>query len=134
MATQYGGSGDLGKYPHLFPPPGFIQFDRNGLLTIPAVAGITTLETIQLTSGYEGWVRAIGLECGDWAIGNYAINIGNAPIRDYTRIEVPLGSPTTPKEVFIALQVNVPLTLTFNSTGAAPVPVRWSLWGWYYAI
>jgi len=121
----------LEKYPHLFPPPGFIQVDRNGLLAPTDGSGIPqVLETILLTSGYSGWLRTVGLESGDWATSYMTLSVGGSPLRDYTKIMVPLGSPTTPKAVFIELVPNQPLTLTVTST--ALVPVRWSLWGWYY--
>jgi hypothetical protein len=119
----------LSAYPHLFPPPGFVQFDRNGLQA-PAAIGVTPIATIAINSGYRGWVRQIGLESGDFGTSFFTINLGGAPIRDYTRIEVPLGSPTTPKDVFIEIPPNFSLVLTVTCT--APTPVRWNLWGWYY--
>ena len=119
----------LAAYPHLFPPPGFVQFDRNGLLA-PTGVGTTVLSTVAINSGYRGWVRQIGLECGDFGVAYFTMLLGGAPIRDYTRIEVPLGSPTTPKEVFIEIPPNFSLVLQVTAT--APVPVRWNLWGWYY--
>jgi hypothetical protein len=122
----------LDKFPHLFPPPGFTPIVRTGLVTIPAVAAVTNLETIQITANMEGWIRWIGLEAGDFSVINFRIVVGTAPLRDYTGITVPLGSPTTPISVFIPIAVNVPLTLQAVSTGASLQPVRWLLSGWYY--
>lgn len=124
---------ELSRYPHLFPPPGFSQFHRNGLLTIPAVAATTQLASVLISSNQEGWLRKIGLEAGDWDIISMSILIGTQPIRDYVKITVPLGSPTTPVDVFVNIPVNIPLILTATSTGAAPIPVRWTLWGWFYS-
>jgi len=122
----------LDKFPHLFPPPGFTPFVRTGLLTIPAVAAVTDLETIQIGQNMEGWVRWVGLEAGDFSVINFRIVQGTAPLRDYTAITVPLGSPTTPMSVFIPVPMNVPLILQAISTGASLQPVRWLLSGWYY--
>ena len=125
---------ELGRYPHLFPPPGFTQFHRNGLVTLPAVSGVTTLlEKIQITSNQTGWLRLIGLEAGDWNDLFFTISVGGNPFPDYVRIQVPLGNTATPVPVFVPIQVNVPLTLTVTTLAATVNPVRWSLWGWYYA-
>lgn len=121
----------LAQYPHLFPPPGFINIDRNGLLAPVPIGGEQILETIQVTQGYTAWIRAIGLECTDWASGHYIIRVNSFPLRDYTNIVVPLGSPTTPKETFIKIGANDTLTLGFTASG--PLSARWSLWGWQYA-
>jgi hypothetical protein len=125
--------GNLGAYPHLFPPAGFTQFHRNKLLTIPAVAGTTELERILISSNQVGWLRMIGLEAGDWNIGYFSINMGGQPLLDYVQINVPLGNVATPVPLFVKIAPNNPLTLTYTSTGAAPNPLRWSLWGWFYA-
>jgi len=123
-----GPSGSFEKYPHLFPPPGFIQVDRNGLLVSGGANGV--LETILLTSGYHGWIRTIALESSDFTLSAFQILSGNSPMRDYTNITVNLGSTATPKPVFIELFPNVPLTLQYTSIGLASL--RWNLWGWYY--
>jgi hypothetical protein len=96
------------------------------------VAGSTLLEKIQINATDEGWVRWIGLEAGDWNEVYLTIASGNAPMRDYARINVPLGNCATPISIFIPIQVNYPLTLSVTSTGAAAIPVRWVLLGWYY--
>lgn len=124
---------NLAGFPHIYPPPGFTPFTRNGLKTLPAVAGTTTLETIQINSTEEGWVRWIGLEAGDWNEVFMTIASSNAPLRDYTRINVPLGNCATPISIFIPIQMNYPLTLSATTTGAAAIPVRWLLCGWTYA-
>jgi hypothetical protein len=122
----------LDKFPHLFPPPGFTPFVRTGLVTVPAVAGSSDLETIQLTASMEGWVRLIGLEAGDFSVINFMVTLGTAPLRDYAGITVPLGNVSTPMSIFIFIPPNVPLVLKAISTGASPQPVRWLLSGWYY--
>lgn len=124
------GEGALGKYPHLFPPDGFIQFDRNNRLEPVPIGAEQTLETIKITSGYVGWIREIGLEASDWGVIFFTIYDDNAPLRDYTRIVVPLGSPTTPKQVFIPIRPNSPITLRCTASGATSA--RWSVFGWYY--
>ena len=125
--------GDIARYPHLFPPPGFTPFVRTGgPITVPAVAGTTVLDSIQITSNMEGWVRQIGLEAGDFSIISFRIQNDGAPLRDYTNISVPLGNVATPINVFIPISVNVPLQLLVISTGVAPVPVRYVMTGWYY--
>ena len=123
----------LDKFPHLFPPPGAKHFVRTGLLTIPAVAGTTVIETIQLTASMEGWVRQIGLEAGDFSVINFQITQGTAPLDDFTRIKVPLGNVSTPMSVFIPIPVNVPLNLNVLSDGTSAQPVRWLLSGWMYS-
>lgn len=122
----------LDKFPHLFPPPGFAPIVRTGLQTIPAVAGVYPLETIQITQNMTGWIRWIGMEAGDFSVINFRIVQGTAPLRDYTAITVPLGSPTTPISVFIEVPINVPLQLQAISNGGSAQPVRWLLSGWYF--
>jgi hypothetical protein len=124
--------GDISQYPHLYPPPGFITVDRNSSLSLPAPLGVTTLETIQLTQGYEGWIVATGIQSSDFGQMFFTINQGLAPLRDYARITVPLGQPEAPAPLFIRIVPNVPITLTATRTVAGVVALRWRLFGWYY--
>jgi len=120
-------------YPWLYPPPGFIPVDRNRNLALGAVPvnPVITLETIQLTTGYEGWLVSCGLQASDFSTCFFQFLNGGAPMRDYTRIEVPLGQPELPAPIFIKLEPNQPLVLTATVTGA-PQALRWRLFGWYY--
>ncbi|MDE1822336.1 MAG: hypothetical protein KGI98_15975 [Euryarchaeota archaeon] len=130
-------SGELSKYPHLFPPPGFNPVDRNGSLSPYAnlTTAPVTLETISLGPGQEGWIRTIGLLCSDFTKVFLQVKVGNVVLRDYAHIVVPLGQPETPKETFIRIPVNVPLTLVAVGDGSgAGVTIRWNLFGWYYDV
>jgi len=124
------GYGEMKKYPHLFPPDGFYQFDRIGLFITPA-AGSGILVTLTPPGGYLGWVRLLGLEATNFGKVYYTILRGGAPIEDYTRITVPVGSTTTPKPVFIKLEPNRPLQLQATWTDPT-LGLRFLMWGWFY--
>lgn len=123
---------DIIHYPHLFPPPGFITVDRNNSQTLAAPLGITTLETIQLTQSYEGWIVSTGLQMSDFSLAFFSINQGFQPLRDYARITVPLGQPELPAPLFIKIVQNQPITLTVTRIAAGACALRWRLFGWYY--
>lgn len=130
-ATTAPGEGVLGKYPWLFPPPGFITVDRNNQLSPVVPVGVEQLcETIQITSLYEGWLTMLGVAASDWSALTFTIYQGGAPLRDYMARSQPIGAPETPKPVFIPLLPNYPLELRCTSSGATSF--RWSLFGWYY--
>lgn len=129
------GAGELAKYPHLFPPPGFNPVDRNGSLSpfTNLTTAPQTLETILLNQLQEGWIRTIGLLCSDFTQAYFQVQVGGAPLRDYTHVIVPLGQPETPKETFIYIPPNTPLTLIAVGNGSgAGVTLRWNLFGWFY--
>jgi len=129
-----GGIMSLEKYPWLFPPPGFQPLNRAGLKTITGVAGdVVGLETIKLAIGYTGWVTRMGLESGDWNSVGFQFTVGGQPLRDFTLIQVPIGSPSTPENVYINIPPNVTVNLQVLLLGpVAPTPVRWYLGGWFY--
>lgn len=119
------------EYPHIFPPPGFTTFDRNGLVTLNG-NGEQELTKIDVSSGQDGWVTQIGLESGDFSQVNFSLRLNGQPIQDYTLIQVPLGSCTTPKQVYIKINANYSFTLVALKTAALNVAVRYSVFGWYY--
>lgn len=120
----------IANYPHVIPPPGFLPIDRNGLESCPA-GQITVLETINL-GNMAGWLVQMGLECADFSKGFMQILRGGQPIRDYTLIQTNLGTPEAPKQTFIEIVPNQPLSLVFKNTSAGAISCRWNLFGWYY--
>lgn len=126
-----GGNG-LAAYPHLFPPPGFIPVDRNKSFSLVSGGGETELERIQLTDGYEGWIRLVGLQASSFTNFFFTIKNQGQPIRDYTRITVPLGQADSPQPIFLELKANIPLTLHATNTSGGVIALRWRLFGWYY--
>jgi hypothetical protein len=126
------GMGDISKYPHIFPPPGFEPIDRNGFFPTPG-AGTYLLESISpIAPSYEGWVRLLALTSTDYSISYFTISNGGAPLKDYTLIQTMVGAPETPKPVFIRLKPNYTLEVRAVCTGV--VGLRWSIFGWYYEV
>lgn len=118
-------------YPHIFPPPGFTTFDRNGLVTANGT-GEDVLTKVDVSSGQDGWVTQIGLESSDWSQVQFSLRLNGQPLQDYTLIQVPLGSCTTPKQVYIKIKANYSFTLVALKIGAANIALRYSIFGWYY--
>jgi len=118
-------------YPHIFPPPGFTTFDRNGLVSLNG-SGEDILTKVDISSGQAGWVTQVGLECADFSLVNFAFRLNGQPLQDYTLIQVPLGSCTTPKQVYIKINANYSFTLVALKTAAVNTAVRYSIFGWYY--
>ena len=126
----------LAQYPHIWPPPGFITLNRSNSASIAAaVKGqIFDLENIQLPMGYVGWIRRMGLEASDWSLISFRFVINEMPLRDFTSILVPIGSPSTPEDVYINIPQNQIVKLqavALDIIGEA-TPLRWYLGGWYY--
>lgn len=126
------GAGSMKDYPHLFPPPGFIPVDRNKSFALVSGGGETLLESIQLTDGYEGWIRLVGLQASTFTGFFFTMKDGGQPLRDYTRITVPLGQADSPQPIFIPLKANIAFSLHGANTSGANVALRWRLFGWYY--
>ena len=136
-AMTAGGMGNPHDWGHLFPPPGFISVDRNNasILAVGTAAGTRTLESIEVTQGYIGWITLVGLQLSNFSQAFFTILRGNVAIRDYVRIVVPLGQADNPKPVFIKINANEPITLTVTNDVAiagVPVAIRYRLFGWYY--
>lgn len=126
----------MNQYPHLFPPPGFTPIDRNGIRTYNGLAP-ETLETIkEIGNGSEGWLRLLGLESADFSTTFFTILKNGQPMKDYTRLEAPIGSTSTPRSAFIYLPGNYTYSLQVSGQGggAVNVSLRWTLFGWYYPI
>jgi len=132
------GDGQMGKYPHLFPPPGFTPIDRNGIFSFNGNPGDSqVLETIkEIGQGNEGWLRLLGLESADFFTTFFTILRNGQPMKDYTRLLAPIGSTSTPREAFIYLPGNYTYSLQVTCYNAAAVNVslRWTLFGWYYPL
>lgn len=127
--------GGWDKFPWIIPPPGFITVDRNNSLSLPAGLQEYQLENIEITTGYEGWLVAMGLQSSNFGVSFFTIKRALQPIRDYTRITVPLGQPETPATVFVKIEPNQPIALYATRTVAGPaVALRWRLFGWYYQV
>jgi hypothetical protein len=92
------------------------------------------LEVIQLAGGYTGWLRRMGLESGNWNCIAFQLQVGGAPLRDFTVVKVPIGSPSTPEDVYLAVAPNVVTQLVALVIAVPPaaIPLRWYLGGWYY--
>ena len=136
--TDLGLASDLKKYPHIFPPPGFVPIDRNGARTETLAAGLSdTLETIsEVGSGMEGWLRLMALVSADFAVTFFTILENDQPMKNYTHLEATIGDTSTPRECFIKLKPNYTykLLVTGQGGGAVNVTVRWTLFGWYYPL
>lgn len=126
----------LEKYPHIFMPPDGTPFDRNGLKNSVGSGGSTTavkLDSVQLQPGYVGWLKLIGLSAGDYSFGYMQLRMGGVALRDYANIVTPIGAPETPREVLVRIADNYALELWAVPNGSIAVPIRWTLWGWYYS-
>lgn len=125
------GGGLMKQYPWLYPPPGFLHVDRNRAGTVGATT-VATLETIQLTQGYVGWITYCGLFASNYSSFFFQFQRGVQPIRDYERIVTPIGQPDLMQPIFLQISANEPLTLVATNTGGTVVGYRYRLFGWYY--
>lgn len=137
MSTNIAMGGGPDKYPYMVPPPGFKAIYRpGGPIAINGVQGaITPLAVIQVLPRHKGWLRRMGLESGDWNSVGFQIYRGALPDTDgLGLITSPIGSPSTPEDIYMEVSANLPVTL--NAVNlinlAGPVPVRWYIGGWLY--
>jgi hypothetical protein len=128
--------GNAKEYPWMVPPPGFRPIYRPGgpRVITGAVGVLTPLENIQPMQGMKGWIRRMGLESGDWDLVGFQIRAGQTPLAELALIRTPIGSPSTPEDVYIEVNPNMPVTIFAVNLQPVPgnVPVRWYLGGWYY--
>jgi hypothetical protein len=123
----------LYDYPHVWPRPGFIPIGRFRSVAIAPGATAQLLETIQIPTGMDGWIKKIGIELSSYSNGvSYSLLQNGIPIRDYALITVPIGSPDTPTTQFIQLNPNQTVTLVGKNPTVAPVAARWYFYGWYF--
>jgi len=136
MIASGGSSINPKDYPWIVPPPGFRPTYRpGGPVQISGAPGKQTLlETIKVMPGYKGWIKRMGLESGDWDQVGFQIFIGGAPADELGLIRTPIGSPSTPEDVYIEVNPNMPVEIyAINLLNVAgPVPVRYYLGGWMY--
>jgi len=123
----------LGEYPYLFPPPGFQQIERIGNYISTGPGTVILVDDIIISSSYEGWIRTLGLDAQDFTMQSFQMLSNNAPLRDYTYINTPVGAVDNPKQVFIYVPPNTRLSLR-GTAAAAAMGFRWSIWGWFYQI
>jgi len=127
----------MAKYPWVYPPPGFYPIDRNGIKTVGSgVAGSDILETIsEVGQGSEGYIRLLALESGDFSTTFFTLIENDQPMKNYVRLEAPIGATSTPRACLIKLLGNNTYKLKATYTaGAQNVALRWTIFGWYYPI
>lgn len=128
--------GNPKEYPWMVPPPGFMPIYKPGgpvQITGVAAGEVFPLLTIQPMQNMRGWIRRMGLESGDWDTVGFQIRQGNTPIPELAFIRTPIGSPSTPEDVYIEVNPNLPITISAIMVQAGgPIPVRWYLGGWFY--
>lgn len=128
------GYGNL-RPPWIEPPPGFVHVDRNAVTTVTIGSGKTLLQRIQLTESYEGYIVKAGIFASSYQDFFFSIEQGGIPLRDYSRVQVPLGQsdqmdPLGPLKIV----ANEPWELYANAgAGAANIiGIRYRIYGWYY--
>lgn len=129
---------DFSDYPWVFPPPGFIRFDRNGTLAVNPGSTNIVAETINLQMGMKGWITLAGIELSTYGVpafpAYFQLKQSGQIIRDYGLVRVPLGAPNTPAALHIELFESQPFTLEISNHTAPGLicGARWRLYGWYY--
>lgn len=124
--------GAVHQYPWVVPPPGFMPIDR-GRAAVVAAAGDTRLERIESPgSNYEGWIVLAGVFASSYTGFYFQFRQSNAPLRDYTYINAPLGQADKMDPIYLQLKPNAPLDLVANYAGGGPIGVRYRLFGWWY--
>lgn len=139
MATNIAVSGNAGQYPYMVPPRGFKPIYRPGGPTIIPVGTLQgtliQLAVVNVMPRFKGWIRRMGLESGDWDSVGFQIFRGALPDTDgLGLITSPIGSPSTPEDIYMEVSTNLPVTLyaVARVALAANTPVRWYLGGWLY--
>jgi hypothetical protein len=129
---------DFIDYPWVYPPPGFVRFDRNGTLSVNSGLSNQVAETIQLEMGMDGWLVYAGIELSTYGTvahpAYFQLKQAGQIIRDYGKVQVPLGAPNTPAFLHVKLFAAQPFTLEITNltNPALVVAARWRLYGWYY--
>lgn len=127
---------DFSDYPWVWPPPGFIPFDRNNTFAINPGQSNIVVESIKLDVGMQGWMVSAGIELSSYGTAGvpafYQLKLDDQIIRDYGRVRVPLGAPNTPATLYVGLRQSQTLTLNITNQTAIIVAARWRLYGWYY--
>jgi hypothetical protein len=121
-------------YPWIYPPPGFIPVDKNNALAVADGSNLLEVERIEIPTRMDGWIVLAGINLAQYddTTAFYRISQGGVPIRDYSKIKVPLGAPETPATLYIRLKPDQPVTLHITNTTGAVLAARWRLFGYYY--
>ncbi len=126
---------DFSDYPWVWPPAGFLPFDRNGTTPV-ANATQADVESVALQVGMEGWMVEAGIELSGYgtvgAPAFWQLLLDGQIIRDYGMVRVPIGAPATPARLYVKLAQSQTLTLRVVNNSGVQIAARWRLYGWYY--
>lgn len=129
----------LKNYPHLYPPKDAVHFDINlsftfvnsviPAMTVYTVAVPTTLlGVVPVKPGHIGVVRYTDLSSADFSNSYFSFYSGQAPIRNYVQITMPMV-PQIP--VKIDIQAGMPFYIYgFATAGAIAGRARVTGWLW----
>lgn len=117
-------------YPWVWPPAGFIPFDKNGSAALQP--GSFVAAVVDIPTRFGGWLTLAGIELSDFTSAFFQILQGGLPVRDYAQVSVPLGAPETPAVLYVELRPGQPLSLIYQNNSGGTLAARWRLYGWYY--
>lgn len=123
---------DFIDYPWVWPPPGFARFDLNGSQPVLANSSAVVL-SYQIPILQDGWITLAGIELSSYSPTTYfQLLQAGTPIRDYEKVQVPLGAPNTPASLHIHLQPNQIFSLSVVNGTGNNLAARWRFYGWYF--
>lgn len=126
---------DFENYPMIFPPPGFIRFDRVGNFSIPGLTPLSPIPAtlINIPTQFDGYISVCGVTLSDYSAATYSFYQGGSPIRDYINLGAPIGAPETCQPIYLKLKPDQDFQMYVINTGAGFVAARWRFFGWYYS-
>lgn len=120
-------------FPWVYPPKGFIPWNRTSSIQVAAGAAYTVVESVSIPMGMAGWMTQCGLVLSDFTQGaTLRLAQAGVPVRDYALIGANMGAPETPIKMYMRLLPSQDLTLMVANPGGAPITARWLMNGWYY--
>lgn len=128
------------RAPWIVPPSGFLSFDENNAIPVPAIGTTATILSFQVPDGFDGIIKRISQNYlgGGFSDGSgdliWRITLDGRPVKNYSNMIVQLGATATPREIsgiriqsgqivgYTVTHVNNPLPDNTVATAG----------GWYY--